>query len=195
MNAIELFHKDGSTANRWYCFTCRAIYLTEEGAEACHGSKRCKECNEELHYPFYAMTCSGCSDKLWRLKMARIEAINFEKANKINASEYAGTWVFLNDRYYESLQDVIDDYDVAPSYVWATTNTGLRKANIEDIVEPILDDAWEDASIMDLHGVDELSKAIDAFNEANAGIPVYIPDFENAIMLDAESLGSVRLDR
>ena len=48
---------------------------------------------------------------------------------------------------------------------------------------------------MDLHGVDELSKAIDAFNEANAGIPVYIPDFENAIMLDAESLGSVRLDR
>lgn len=186
ITAIELFHSDGRPSGIWYCSECRAVYTKQHGAQRCHGVTHCETCKVSLgkRAPHYRKQCEECDRKDWRDKQVKEEFDRYTKAVKIAASEYTGPQVFFNDRYYETVEDAIDGCDEPPEYVWSAKNIGLRQANLEDLTERVLEEAWEDAEPDDLNGIDELQKAVDAFNEANIGIAVYMVDYHEAIVLD-----------
>ena len=187
--AIQLFHEDGKPSGIWYCSECRAVYNQERLAQSCHGVTHCEACGAEgKRQPYYRTLCQDCDNKRWREKQAKEEFERYTKAVKIKASEYTGPQVYFGDKYYETIEDAIDGCDQPPEYVWSAKNVGLQKATIEDLVDRILENAWEDAELDDLNGTEELQKAVDAFNEANDGIPVYMVDYDEAIVLDEEIL-------
>lgn len=195
--AIELFHSDGKPSGIWYCSECRAVHADQHKAQSCHGITHCGTCGKEIgkRQPYYRTQCDECSNNEWREKQAKEEFERYTKAVKIKASEYTGPQVFFGDRYYETVEDAIDGFDDPPEYVWSAKNVGLRKASIEDLIERILENAWEDADIDDLNGIEELESAVDAFNEANAGIPVYMVDYNEALVLDEEVLAEWRMEQ
>lgn len=194
--AIELFHADGKPSGIWYCSECRTVHKEQRNAQSCHGVTHCEDCGVELgkRQPYYRTQCDECRNKAWREKQAKEEFERYTKAVKIASSEYTGPQVFFNDRYYDTVVDAIDGCDEPPEYVWSAKNVGLRKATTEDLVERVLEEAWEDADSDDLNGLDELQKAVDAFNEANAGVAVYMVDYNEAIVLDAAILAEWRVE-
>lgn len=194
MSAIPLFHEDGKPAGVWYCSECRTVGPTAEYAERCHGTLACKTCGEPIESSRRSAynICSECEEKAWRERQAAKEADRFEKAKKITAAEWPG-WVYregCGGEYFREVEDVIermqDDSEGAdpPRYVWAAKDVGVSKVDIDDVVSNILDNGWEDMELSDLNGVAEMEAAIDAFNEANASIEVYLPDYSIAILLD-----------
>jgi hypothetical protein len=194
--ANQLFHADGKPAGIWYCSECRSVNSDERTAQSCHGITHCEKCGKELgkRQPYYRVLCEECDRAQWRDRLAKEEFERYTKATKIRASEYTGPQVFFNDHYYESVEDAIDGCDIPPEYVWAAKDIGLRKACIDDLTERVLEEAWDDADIDDLNGVEELQKAVDAFNEANAGISVYMVDYHEALVLDDEILAEWRTE-
>lgn len=194
--AIELFHADGKPSGVWYCSDCRAVHNNLQGAQSCHGVTHCVDCGKELgkRQPYYRTQCDECNDKQWREKQSKEEFERYTKASKISSSDYTGTQVYLNDHYYETVWDAIEDCDQPPEYVWSTKEVGLRKASVDDLIERVLEEAWEDAESDDLYGVEDLQKAVDAFNEANASIPVYMVDYSQAIVLDEQILAEWKRD-
>ena len=122
--------------------------------------------------------------------IAAFEVERFEKAVKVAERDYEGGYVYFGDTYYASievLRDYLDADETVPLYVWACKGVAIPKASIEDVIDNILDNMWEDADPSDLSGVDELEAAIEAFNEANRDVAVYGLDYSIAILLDAAS--------
>lgn len=193
--AVELFHADGKPSGVWYCSECYALYNQQEHARSCHGIiTHCKSCGKELgqRQRYYRTRCDECSEKQRRDNQAKEELDKYTKATKIKASEYTGSRVYFGGKYYETVEDAIDGCDEPPEYVWAAKNVGLPKATIEDLIYRVLDEAWEDADPNVLYGLEELQEAVDAFNEANSGIAVYVVDYREAIVLDDEILARWR---
>ena len=204
--AIELFHADGKPSGVWYCSECRAVHAELRTAQSCHGITHCEKCGKELgkRQPFKTH-CQECDNEIWREKQAKEEFERYTKAVKIRASEYTGPQVYFGDRYYDTVEDAVDGCDQLPEYIWSAKDVGLKKATIEDLVDPILEEAWEDADIdarsnstanrlgIDaLNGTAELQRAIDLFNESNADISVYLVDYNEALVLDDEIIAEWR---
>jgi hypothetical protein len=182
--AIELYKKDGTSAGAFYCSECRAMFGSEEQASGCHGERIC-ECGKPIDRRYYAI-CSECSDTKFRTEQAEKERQRFEKAEKVPYADYEGGMLFDGDKYHddlESLEDDVFDGDM-PEYVWACKDIGVIKATTENLYENMLENMWEDADVSDLCGVDELEAAVTAFNEANAGIHVWEPDYSTAILVE-----------
>ena len=194
--AVQLFHADGDPSGVWYCSECRAVHKDQRHAQSCHGVTHCEDCGVALgrRQPYYKTHCSECDNKRWRERMAKEEFERYTRAQKVSASEYSGPQVYFADGYYETVEDAIDGCDEAPEYVWAAKNVGLRKASIEDLIERVLEEAWEDADADELEGIGELQRAIDDFNAANASTPVYMVDYSTAIVLDEEFLAEWKKD-
>lgn len=189
-NAVQLFHADGNPSGIWYCSECRAVHKDQRGAQSCHGVTHCEDCGVTLgkRQPYYKTHCDECGNQRWRARIAKEEFDRYTKAQKVPASEYSGPQVYFADRYYETVEDAIDGCEEAPEYVWAAKNVGVRKASIEDLIERVLEEAWEDADADDLNGIDELQRAVDAFNAANASTPVFMVDYSTAIVIGEEIL-------
>lgn len=183
--AIELFHQDGKPSGIFYCSTCRCVHVSKERAVECHGPRVCS-CGKPIESR-YASECPECDRRKWQEKIQKDELDRFEAATKIKASEFTGDQAFWDDKYYDSVEDALDGYlkpDHRPEYIWAAKNQGLPKASLDDLIERVIEGAWEDADSDDLNGVEELQAAVDKFNEENAGVPVYMPDFTLAILID-----------
>lgn len=194
--AIELFHQDGKASGVWYCSECRSVHKDQRYAQSCHGVTNCETCGVEFgkRQPYYRTHCQDCDNKSWREKQAKEEFDRYTKAVKIKASEYTGPQVFFNDHYYETVEDAIDGCDEPPEYVWSAKNVGLKKASLEDLIDRVLEEAWEDADADDLYGVEELQQAVNAFNAANDHVAVYMVDYNEAIVLDEEILAEWRAE-
>lgn len=186
VTAIELFDSNGKSSGIWYCSECRTVYKDMHFAQQCHGVTHCETCGVSLvkRAPYYKKQCEECDRKDWRARQVKEEFERYTKAVKIAATEYTGPQVFFNDQYYPTVEEAIDECDEPPEYVWAAKNVGLRKATINDLIERILEEAWEDAEPDDLNGLNELQIAVDAFNAANSEICVYMADYNEAIVLD-----------
>lgn len=195
--AIELFHADGKPSGVWYCSECRAVHAQLRTAQSCHGITHCEKCGKELgkRQPYYKTHCQECDNEIWREKQAKEEFERYTKAVKIRASEYTGPQVYFGDRYYDTVEDAVDGCDQLPEYIWSAKDVGLKKATMEDLVDRILEEAWEDADIDALNGTEELQRAIDLFNESNAGISVYMVDYNEALVLDDEIIAEWRSER
>jgi hypothetical protein len=183
--ALELYKKDGTPTGVFYCSECQIVFHSENEAQRCHGERICP-CGTKVE-DRYGNLCSACRTKEWREKDAAKERERFDKAQKITEAEYTGDMVFLDDKYFPDVAYAIDDYleGQEPEYVWACKDIGVPRASSEGIIENLLDNMWEDADSSDLNGLAELDSAIDAFNEANEGIHVYVPDYSTAILVAA----------
>lgn len=193
--AVELYKKleDGNMAPTgiFYCSECRVVHPTEKQAQRCHGEALCA-CGGKIE-DRYGDLCSNCRMKERRSKDAAREAERFEKATKITESEYKGEMVYVDDRYSDCIEDAIDNYlpGQEPEYVWACKDQAVPFANAESIYENLLDNMWEDASVDDLNGIDELEAAVKAFNEANRSISVFVPDYSTAILVNTRPLEEI----
>lgn len=183
--AIELYKKDGEefrASGVFYCSECRIVFRTKEEANGCHGERLC-ECGNKIER--YYSTCSACRDKAWKAEQAIKEKARFEAAEKVSYADYKGGMLYDGDRYHddlEALEDHLFDSPL-PEYVWACKDIGVTKASTESLYENMLENMWEDADVNDLNGVDELEAAVAAFNEANASISVWEPDYSTAVLL------------
>jgi hypothetical protein len=184
---IELYKKDGTETGVFYCSECRTVFASKEQADICHGERICA-CGATIKSR-YQSQCDECWRKDSQEKEATKERERFEKATKIPYAEYKGEMVMDGDDYFNDLEEVLDRYldGQEPEYVWACEDVGCPKANIDNIVENMLENMWEDADINDLNGVAELEAAVEAFNKANESIRVYIPDYTTAILIPNEA--------
>lgn len=110
----------------------------------------------------------------------------FAKATKVEAWD-GGVW--LGDRYFSSMEDLLDrledDEEEWPEYVWAACpSVVIGKIDVADVVEnQICDRGWADMETSDLNGVAELQAALERFTEANASVVSYQTDYRTAILL------------
>jgi hypothetical protein len=184
--AVELYKADGSTAGIFYCSECRVVFRTKDEAQLCHGEKIC-DCGNKIEDRFYAK-CRVCQGKEQAEQSRQREAARYEKANKIQWSDYKGGMILDGDDYYEDLESALDRYEEGqePEYVWACKDIGVAKLYAEDIVQNIIENMWEDADCYDLNGMAELDAACEAFNKANESISVWEPDYSTAILVPRE---------
>lgn len=188
--AIELYKLEDGThkpCGIFYCSQCRVVHRTKDEAEWCHGERLCA-CGNKITQGYYQRICSECQSKEWREKDRAKEAERFDAAKKIKASEYTGEHVYLGDSYYDSVKDAVDQFleGQEPEYVWACSEHGIQKLDLDDCICNIVENMWEDADSSDLNGLDELQAAIDAFNKANESIQLWEPDYSTAILVERE---------
>lgn len=185
MNATELFHQDGKSAEIFYCGQCRIVARSKELAELCCAKRKCQRCGGEA--PSGWLICDACR----KLKEVEEEKERFEKAEKI--TKWDG-WVFseghgYQDGYFESLSEFLDwcqDEEIPESevtYVWACKSNQFVNADVSDITERICDNAYEDFEPDCLNGLEELKAALEKFNEANACQLAYNPDYTKAVLI------------
>lgn len=181
MNPIELFHKDGKPSGVFYCEKCRIIHRTLETATQCC-DYRCKHCGATC--PNYWVACSECSRK----ESEKREAERFAAAEKVY--DYDGP-IYCDgigyDGYSADLEEFIENCDwcetEAPDYVWTCNRVHFAHFDYSEILERIGEQGYEDFDPDDLNGIPELKAAIEKFNEANAGIESWEPNYKRAFVL------------
>jgi hypothetical protein len=183
--AIELYKADGTTAGIFYCSECRIVYASKEQADCCHGEHLCA-CGKKVTKGHFQHMCEECARKDWHDKEEAKEAERFEKATKIKASDYAGDHVMCGDKFYDSVEDAVDQFleGQEPDYVWACQDSHLPKVDLEDVTCNLLDNMWDDADTSDLNGIEELETALGAFNKANESISLWELDYSTAILVE-----------
>jgi hypothetical protein len=183
MQAQELFLSTGKSAGVYYCTKCKLVRKTQAEAEDCCSPYKCQQCGTETER--YYTICNSCLRK----KEHAEELARFEKSEKLTS--FCG-WIFHNDRFYESigdmLNDIDDDLDI-PEYVWATTECHFVQLDICNVSELACntDSAYEDFDSSDLDGIDELKIAIDEFNKANYSHISYLVDYTKAVLVGSKS--------
>lgn len=123
----------------------------KEAAENCYKCRthdECKHCGSET--PKGWVSCDSC-----RYKAALEKAVEVPD----NGGPYCA---FDGDTYYH---DMVEAADAGLEWVSPCTIT-YPKIDIEDVLDGVISDMHDDASIDDLEGVDALDAAIKAFNEA-----------------------------
>jgi len=123
---------------------------------------------------------------------AKREAFLVAKAKAEGQIIPAEKWdggVFLDDEYYRSVEDFIEDMEdieenyELPKYLYAAKPHKVVNGDrlYDDILEQLTEDGWEDISDNDFYGLDELKTAIEAFAKANESVVVYHPDCSTLI--------------
>lgn len=186
MAAIELYKADGTTAGVFYCSQCRIIHHTQEQADWCHGERLCA-CGKKIEQGYRVRICRDCDALEWKEKTRQQEAERFEAATKVPASEYTGNHVCDCDKFYDSVEEAIDQYleGQKPEYVWGCQPRKLPYIDLEDVTSNLLDNMWEDADLSDLNGIEELEVALKAFNEANESLNMWEVDYSTAVLVGA----------
>lgn len=187
MNATELYLKEGKSAGIYYCGKCRNVAASQHLAEQCCQNYLCSKCGKDVGSRSW-LVCDSCR----AASEVDKERERFEKAEKLTAW---GGLVYLDgtgrDGFSESISDFWDNWesdhdesDEKPKYVWACKANHFVRADLSDITEPIDGAAYEDWDWQTLNGLDDLKAALDKFNEANAAVCSYLPDYSKAILLN-----------
>jgi len=185
MNAQELFLKTGKSAGVYYCSECLLVRRTEADAERCCAPYTCSYCGTDVPRERRRTICESCERK----KREETERLRFEKAKKLTAwglPVYAPD-VGWSDGYFQNVDDLRDhlaSHELpVPAYVWACSVCRFVRLETEALLESCYCDAYEDFDPNAIAGVEELSKAVDAFNEQNKHHESWLPDYTTAIVL------------
>ena len=181
--AIELYKKvedeEMKPCGIFYCSKCRSVHGSQKEANECCVPRLCA-CGKQLER--YQTICDQCQEA----KEVKCEQDRFNAAKKVHESEYTGSRIFYNDKFYsdvESLLEQLEDDGVEPpSYAWACENVGIPKASLSDVTDRVVENMWEGASESDLNGLDELEAAINAFNDANKSVSMWEVDYSTAVL-------------
>jgi hypothetical protein len=183
MHPTELFNPDHTSAELYRCGKCQVVHHNLLHAEECCGTYKCRECGTDTGGR-HTLLCQACQAE----KERRLEAHRFERAEKITTWD---GWVHLPNtgRFAPNLQDLLGylppNY-VHPTYVWTCTGEQFAHVSLDQIIEQMSDNAYEDFQFADLKGVPELIAALEAFNEANKDNPtgrIYHPDYTRALLV------------
>lgn len=188
-NAAQLFLADGSPTRVWYCIVCGIVHPSDGLAGECCRPKICKQCGLDIpktrrHFE----TCTSCErlrlDEEYKKRLAAAELV----------SDYDG-WIYtgevtgLNDGYFSSVQDLIDEIEDGdedgprlPEFAFCCNPEPPQKVDSEDVIEQTFNDSHEEAS----EGVpeearEELQAALDKFYESVRGIVSYTPDYKRKV--------------
>lgn len=187
MDAIELVRRDdpAGKALLYACPKCGAlnspgIYLARE--EVAHQTAReaaenCYSCREHN-------TCTDCGEQCSKHytkcdKCRKTSA--FAKAEKIDVATVDHCFGYGGDFYCE----VEEAEKAGEPWVFASTFTPYQ-IDPNSVLENVLDNHHEDASVDDLNGVRALVDAIQAFNEAQTS-GTYFEDRKRIAVLTARS--------
>ena len=135
-------------------------------------------------------------------RSVRWDEEKFEKATKIAENDWKDG-VFWGDNYYDSVADFhdmvgddeINDFNSGNvgeiAFLWAAKEKKVicDSLNIcDDFLESIIEDrGWEDMSVNDLYGIEELKKAFEVFKKKNGNIKAFEIDYSTAILLDSSA--------
>jgi hypothetical protein len=182
MNPIKLSGKrtDGKDVFVWACGECGFISSNEEMAKKCCS---CLTCGTKLDRSRGYTNCDSCREK----ERAKSEEERFQKAEKLESWD---GWVYLegagyNEGYFRSLGELVDfleddEREVWPEYIFICKEQPFPGADIDSIIENVTCEMYEDAAD-NLNGLEELEKAINAFNEANKNMITYYPDYKRMV--------------
>ena len=191
MNATELFLADGRNAGIYFCAECRNVRRTVEEASGCCLPYKCTYCGTDVDRKTYRTACPSCIEANQKAK----EAARFEAAEKV--TQWDG-WLYSeaygsNDGYFQEVEDFrewieseSDEGTEMPGYVWTCDPIRFAVISIGEITERIADgrEAYEDFDVDDLHGLDALETAIEAFNAANESVVSYRPNYKRALLVN-----------
>jgi len=181
---VLIFQDDPEQQPRLYaCDKCGsvqspAIYLARDEVRhqtAREAAENCYNCREHN-------TCSDCGEQCSKHftkcdKCRRTSA--FDRAEKVDAATVEHCFGY-NGGFYQEVEEAVD---AGEPWVFDATFTPFR-IDPDNIIDNILDDHHEDASVDDLKGVDALLAAIGAFNKAQTS-GSYFPDNKRIAVLDA----------
>lgn len=190
MNATELFLSSGKTAGIWFCGKCRIVQKTQEDAER-HCS--CFTCGKHQDWSAGRIRteCDECSGKRRaKLRQERIE-------NAVEVPSYDGP-LYLDrggyeDDYFQDMDDLLerlycegedDETRELPEWAFCCTTKPVS-LDASRVIEWATDDHFDDAADH-LCGVEELEKAIDAFNEANKEVVSWNVDYKRKVRIPRE---------
>ena len=187
----HLYTKDGKQTNKRYCTDCG--HSTYEGRVGCYdcGPHVCIECGKPADRGF--CKCRDCI----AIGNKKREDENFGKANKLESWD---SWVCIDDRYFPSVEDLVqelwDNGEDIPKYCWATTSAAFVSLSREAILQAALDedDAYEDFDEQSIEIPASMFKAIEEFNEANKEHIAYQVDYKNAVMISVEYLDAAQME-
>lgn len=191
MNATELFLKDGKSAGIFYCEKCRCVAGSQVLAEQCCKNYLCSKCGKDVGSRSW-LVCDACRAS----EETANEREHFEKAEKLTAWD---GWVYCNEgtghegfseslsAFYDHWADDHDEGGSLPKYVWACKSHKFVTADFDDIMEHIEENGYEDFDSRTLSGLAELKAALKTFEDANAGVLSYSPDYTKAILLNESS--------
>ena len=82
-----------------------------------------------------------------------------------------------NEQFYSDPSDVIDDFgdDLAPEWLFGTT-AQRSELDLDNAIEQMEEDTYEDAEVTDVDAIKELQAAFDKFN-AKCGIDYYVVNY------------------
>lgn len=183
MNATELFHADGRTADIFYCGKCRIVHRTQSFAEKCCAPIMC-ECGAKAEQ--YRTECAAC----WRAKEVQREAEKFAKAEKLSAWD---GWVFWdgtghNDGFFPSLEELEEHLECnddlpLPAYVWTCNRIPFVTSILDRTLNCISENSSDDWDTSSLSGLPEFELAVKAFEEANKDQVSWDPNYKQALIL------------
>lgn len=178
MNAIELFLKDGLSSGLYFCGKCRCVCATQTIAERCCQNYKCAKCGKDTGSRRW-INCDECRDA----EEAAKELARFEKAEKLTS--WSGCICTSDDRFYSSIENYLDinDGEEFPEYVWTCKANQFVKVDIDNLLQNIEENGYEDFDSSTLDGLKELEAACKAFEEANAAVLMYEPDYTKAVLI------------
>ena len=202
MNATELFLADGRNAGIFFCAECRNMKRTETEAAECCAPYKCTYCGTEIPRKNYRTACPDCIEAKEREK----EAARFAAAEKVEAWDgwlysdgYGNSEGFFRElcELREWIESESDEGTEMPEHVWTCDEIRFASVSIQEVTERIADsgEAYEDFDVDDLHGLDELEAALEAFNRANESVVSYRPNYKRALLVNKSNAEPSRSDQ
>lgn len=184
MNEIELYTKDGKSVGVFACAQCRHVHQSREFAARCCKNYLCSTCGQDTGSRHW-LICEKCRTA----EEVKKEAERFEKAEKV--TEWDG-YLYHGDDFYADLGSLLDDLEwhdgEQPKYAWTCDPVSFVHFDIDRVIDDIMEreDVYEDFDSSDIRGTEELKAALEKFNEANAGIVSYHPNYKRAFLIPEE---------
>lgn len=194
MKVRELTFKGGDKVLFYACGSCGKLYSpniylcreVEQRAAARRAAKECcatRHCACGVEIEKYWTACATCRER-HMLERATVitDYIGPVQSDHVEMSEWGDG--------YSSNVDAMREYCYGdlPAYCWPCKASPLR-LDLDSILESACDDQHEGAADQ-IVGVDDLGKAIDAFNDAQTCI-TYYPDHTRVIVLDQERFDAI----
>lgn len=193
MNAQNLRMPDGSPSNHWFCSSCRFVSAAQDLAETCCVCRDCGQpCDKEKDGYHSSRQHRACADAS-RLIRRREQMDKATEVTEYEGMLYSDDYSGGQDGYFRDMEEFVEDYldhvewqedepPERPEFLFCTTEVRPHWIGVDDVLERMADDMYEDAA-RDVQGLKELESAFEVFYAANAGMKSYQTDYSRKIRI------------
>ncbi len=187
MTPMQLRLPCGSPVHGWACSSCLRVHRDKDVAGRCCLS--CVECGKEKK-PGHTL-CQECLQRQWSEQRRAQSEQWLEEAEEVEEPTgmlYSELAPGGRDGYYDDLDDVADaiywaikDGETIEQPVFVhTCEHHVKGLDLDQAIECMLDDTYEDVDWPSKTEVDKLMKHVDAFNEKCA-VHYFTPDYSKKV--------------